>query len=66
MLPLLYQRVLKPILFRFDPEAVHDAFVSLGYGLGRTGVGRGLISTLYGYRGPDASVTVDGLRYRTP
>jgi dihydroorotate dehydrogenase len=66
MLSFLYRRVLKPILFRFDPEAVHDAFVSLGEGLGRFGPGRGLVSALYGYRGPDASVTVDGLRYRTP
>jgi len=66
MLPFLYQRILKPILFRFDPEAVHDTFVSLGEGLGRSSAGRGLISGLYGYRGPDASVTVDGLRYRTP
>lgn len=66
MLPFLYQRILKPILFRFDPEAVHDAFVALGDGLGRTEAGRALISSLYGYRGPDASVTVDGLRYRTP
>jgi len=66
MLPLLYRRILKPVLFRFDPEAVHDAFVSLGDALGRTGVGRGLLSALYGYRGPDASVTVDGLHYSTP
>jgi dihydroorotate dehydrogenase len=66
MLPFLYQRALKPVLFCFDPEAVHDAFVSLGHGLGRTGAGRGMVSALYGYRGPDASVTVDGLRYRTP
>jgi len=66
MLPFLYQRVLKPVLFRFDPEWVHDGFVALGDVLGRTGAGRGMISALYGYRGPDASVTVDGLRYRTP
>ncbi len=66
MIPFLYDRLLKPVLFRFDPEAVHDAFVSMGHGLGKTGAGRGLISALYGYRGPDASVTVDGLRYRTP
>ncbi len=66
MLPFLYRRVLKPILFRFDPEKVHDGFVAMGEGLGRWGAGRGLLSAMYGYRGPDASVTVDGLRYRTP
>jgi len=66
MLPFLYRRVLKPALFRFDPEKVHDGFVAVGEGLGRWGAGRGLLSGMYGYRGPDASVTVDGLRYRTP
>ncbi|TVP76684.1 MAG: quinone-dependent dihydroorotate dehydrogenase [Gemmatimonadales bacterium] len=66
MLPLLYQKVLKPVLFRFDPERVHDGFVSMGEGVGRWRAGRALLSGMYGYRGPDASVTVDGLRYRTP
>jgi dihydroorotate dehydrogenase len=66
MLPFLYQKLLKPALFKFDPERVHDWFVSLGDGMGRTPPTRAAISALYGYRGPDASVTVDGLRYRTP
>jgi dihydroorotate dehydrogenase len=66
MLPLLYRRALKPALFQLDPERVHDAFVSLGDGLGRTRAGRAAIGAAYGYRGGDASVTVDGLRYRTP
>jgi dihydroorotate dehydrogenase len=66
MLPFLYQRVLKPGLFRFDPERVHDGFVSLGGALGRWGPTRKVVAGMYGYRGPDASVTVDGLEYRTP
>lgn len=66
MIDVLYQRALKPVLFRFDPERVHDAFVALGEGLGRAAVGRAAVRALYGYRGPDASVVVDGLRYRTP
>jgi dihydroorotate dehydrogenase len=66
MLPFLYKRVLKPGLFRFEPERVHDAFVSLGAALGRWSPTRKLVSGMYGYRGPDASVTVDGLKYRTP
>ncbi len=66
MLPLLYRRVLRPVLFRFDAEKVHDSFVALGDRVGRWGAGRALLSGIYGYRGPDASVTVDGLHYRTP
>jgi dihydroorotate dehydrogenase len=62
----LYQRLLKPLLFLLDPEWVHDAFVRLGELLGRFGGGRWLIGRLYGYRGPDASKIVDGIRYETP
>ncbi|CAN5614011.1 hypothetical protein BH23GEM6_BH23GEM6_23340 [soil metagenome] len=47
---ILYQRVLKPILFRFDPERVHDVFVGLGELLGRFGVTRRLAERVYGYR----------------
>ncbi len=66
MLPFLYQRLLKPVLFRFDPERVHDWFVALGDGIGRVGAGRGLVSAMYGRGDGEASVIVDGLRYRAP
>jgi hypothetical protein len=62
----LYQRVLKPILFRLDPEWVHDVFVNFGEFLGRFALTRWLVSMVYGYHGPDASVTVDGITYRRP
>lgn len=66
MLAFLYHRVLKPILFMFDPEWVHDLFVGLGAHLGKTIFGRSLIRTLYGYPSDDAHVTVDGIQYTTP
>lgn len=62
----LYRHVLKPILFRFDPETVHDVFVAIGEFSGRFAVLRGLFSFFYNYRGPDISKTVDGIIYRTP
>jgi dihydroorotate dehydrogenase len=62
----LYQRVLKPVLFRFDPELVHDVFVRFGAALGRFELSRRLVSAAYGYRPADASVTVDGITYRRP
>jgi dihydroorotate dehydrogenase len=63
---VLYRKLLKPALFRIDPERVHDRFVSLGEFLGRHAATRRMVELAYGYRGPDASVVVDGLRYRTP
>jgi dihydroorotate dehydrogenase len=62
----LYKRALKPLLFKFDPELVHDVFVTGGELLGRFTLTRGLIRLVYGYKGPDVSKVVDGIRYHTP
>jgi dihydroorotate dehydrogenase len=62
----LYKRVLKPILFKFDPELIHDVFVTGGELMGRFTLTRGLIGMFYRYTGPDISKTVDGIRYHTP
>jgi dihydroorotate dehydrogenase subfamily 2 len=63
---MLYKHILKPILFRFDPEAVHDFFTSVGVWASGNAFTRGLVSLFYQYRGPDISKTVDGITYRTP
>lgn len=63
---MLYKSILKPILFQFNPESVHDLFVSMGRWAGLNPVGRWLLDTVYGYHGPDISKTVDGISYRTP
>jgi dihydroorotate dehydrogenase len=62
----LYKRVLKPILFKFDPELVHDVFVAGGEFLGKFTLTRGLVGVFYRYNGPDISKNVDGIRYHTP
>ncbi len=63
---ILYRRVLKPILFRFHPDGVHDAFVAAGEFAGRFAPARKLFGFFYNYRGVDISKTVDGITYRTP
>ncbi len=63
---MLYKHILKPILFHFDPEAVHDFFTSAGKLAGNFGVTRGLVGMVYQYRGRDISKTVDRIKYRTP
>jgi len=62
----LYRHVLKRILFKCNPEPVHDAFVVLGEFAGRFAPARTLFGFLYNYRGSDISKTVDGITYRTP
>jgi len=63
---MFYEKVLKPILFRRDPESVHDLFTRIGESLGKRGLGRGAVEAVYGYHGADISKTLDGIRYRTP
>ena len=63
---MLYKHFLKPILFHFDPEAVHDFFTSTGEFLGKNSITRSLVGGIYNYRGPDISKIVDGIKYRTP
>lgn len=66
MIKFLYKKILKPNLFRFDPEQVHDIFVDLGETLGNNRHGRALISKMYRYQGPDISKTVDGNKFMFP
>lgn len=63
---ILYQRVLKPLLFRISPDSVHDFFLAGGEFLGQYGVLRKIFSWLYRYTGSDISKQVDGIHYRTP
>lgn len=62
----MYKTFLKPILFVFSPEFIHNLFVSLGEFLGRFSAGRALTGLVYDYRGKDISKTIDGIHYRTP
>jgi dihydroorotate dehydrogenase subfamily 2 len=63
---MLYQKILKPILFLFDPEDMHNLFIWFGEFLGKSGFFRKLIHIFYGYKGKDISKTVDGITYKTP
>ena len=63
---MLYKRVLKPLLFKFDPETVHDRMTETGVLLGNHGLTRAVIDMMYGYHGQDISKVVDGVQYRTP
>jgi dihydroorotate dehydrogenase len=66
LIRVAYQKLLKPLLFRFDPEGVHRLFVRVGEILGFSAFGRWLVARLYGYRGADVSRVIDGLRYPVP
>ena len=62
----LFRLLVKPIMFKFDPDKVHDVFVVAGELFGRFVLARKLFALFYDYRGPDISKVVDGVTYRTP
>lgn len=66
MIKWLYKNLLKPILFRIDPERVHDWFVAMGEWLGHRKWGRAWIRNWYGYRRDDAKLVIDGITYSSP
>ena len=62
----LFRIIVKPVMFSFDPDLVHEVFVDMGEFFGRFALTRWLFALFYDYRGPDISKTVDGITYRTP
>jgi dihydroorotate dehydrogenase len=63
---MFYKNVVKPVLFKIDPEWVHRRILPLGRLAGSTLPTRSVLSATYGYHSNDAEVTVDGVRYHTP
>ncbi|MDQ5955006.1 MAG: dihydroorotate dehydrogenase [Patescibacteria group bacterium] len=63
---MLYTRVLKPLFFLFDPELVHEWMVFWGEMFGYSSLARAVLARVWGYRGPDISKVVDGVRYERP
>lgn len=62
----VYTRILKPLLFRIDPETVHDAMTVLGRVLGSTVIGRSLIRMMFGYSHPILEQDVAGIHFKNP
>lgn len=61
-----YRHLVKPALFRLDPERVHDAFTLLGRLIGATALGRACTAWLYRYNHPALKQTVLGIPFPNP
>lgn len=62
----LYRRLLKPIFFARDPEAMHDFMVRKGEFLGRNAWTRSLTSAAFGYANPVLEQTIHGIHFPNP
>ncbi len=58
--------IIKPFLFKFDPEDMHHLFVKLGKGLGSNALTRAFVSMLWKYDHPSLHTTVRGVHFNNP
>jgi dihydroorotate dehydrogenase len=63
---VIYQNVVKPVLFKMDPEFVHDRFTFAGRVLGSNPLTRGAVSCVYKYKNPMLVQTIDGITFQNP
>ncbi len=62
----LYTRLIKPVLFQFDPEDVHDIVIFLGSLCGKYAWPRSLLKSLFYYSHPSLHQTILGLHIDHP
>jgi dihydroorotate dehydrogenase len=63
---MVYQRIIKPIFFKLDPEDVHDRTTILGRALGSNPVTRSMVAAALRYEHPALVQTVAGVRFPNP
>src|SRR3989344_4096721 len=62
----MYEKILKPIFFRFDPEHIHDFFVRCGEMLGSFSLGRRLVGAFCEYDHPSLHTRIVGIDFKNP
>lgn len=62
----MYKTILKPLLFRYDPEKVHNFFIAVGKVLGSTKAGRSLVGYFCEYENTILETTVCGIHFKNP
>lgn len=62
----MYEKILKPIFFRFDPERIHDFFVWFGELLGSNPLTRWIVAVGCDYEHPSLATRVAGIDFKNP
>ncbi len=61
-----YKYLIKPILFQFDPEAVHKLFIKTGKILGSTAFTREITSIMFNYSNPMLKQRILNIDFKNP
>ena len=63
---MLYTKIIKPILFKLDPEKIHNTTISLGWFLGSNFLTRILTSKIFNYKNKKLNTQVLGIKFENP
>jgi dihydroorotate dehydrogenase subfamily 2 len=63
---LTYRNLAKPLLFRWDPESVHDWMTSLAKNIGSNRLMRQTLAFNYNYNYPSLQSKVEGIKFDSP
>jgi dihydroorotate dehydrogenase len=61
-----YTKLIKPVLFLFDPEDIHDLFLKIGSILGKFSLTRWKIKILFDYKNARLSQSILGINFENP
>jgi len=61
-----YRTLFRPLLFRFDPEWIHDRTMQAGHLFGSIGAVRAVMSAVYGFADPRLETEVCGIQFSNP
>ena len=63
---MIYAKLIKPILFKFDAEKIHARATNTGEKLGNSSVSRKAISSLYSYENKKLETEILGIKFKNP
>src|SRR3989344_9601757 len=63
---MLYAKIIKPILFKLDPEKIHNTTIFLGWFLGSNFLTRTLTSKIFNYKNKKLNINVLGIKFENP
>ncbi len=61
-----YKSIIKPILFKFDPEFVHDRFMNLGWFLGKCKITKFITKKVFSYKDEILNQNLWGIDFINP
>ncbi|TSC91330.1 MAG: putative Dihydroorotate dehydrogenase (quinone) [Parcubacteria group bacterium Licking1014_17] len=62
----LYKYILRPVLFRFKPEKMHNFFIHFGAFLGSNMTTKGLVGLFFHYQNPALEQEIAGIKFKNP